>query len=158
MLGSFRGVLGKFELDMGFMVASALANVVLSVVLVWKFGLAGVVAATVAAHCLMWFGRVRVVFREYLPGLLGAYLRKQLLRAAVLAAEMLAAAALCSYINAHVTALGGLAALVLDGCVAVILPNAVNALVFLPGRDAAWLREKAFALLGTVAARLKKGE
>lgn len=158
MLGSFRGVLGKFELDMGFMVASALTNVVLSFVLVWQFGLGGVVAATVAAHCLMWFGRVRVVFGEYLPGLLGAYVRKQLLRTAVLAGEMLAAAALCSQINARFTAFGGLAALVLDGCVAMVLPNAVNAVLFLPTSDAVWLREKAAGMLGAVRARFQKGE
>lgn len=157
MLGSFRGVLGKFELDMGFMVASAAANVVLSVALVWHFGLAGVVAATVAAHCLMWFGRVRVVFREYLPGLLGGYLRRQLFRACVLAAEMLLCAGLCSWVNSRVTLLGGLAALVLDGCIAVIVPNGVNAAVFLPGQDAAWLREKAFSMAHAVLARLKKG-
>ena len=158
MLGSFRGVLGKFELDMGFMVASALTNVVLSFVLVWQFGLGGVVAATVAAHCLMWFGRVRVVFGEYLPGLLGVYVRKQLLRTAVLAGEMLAAAALCSQINARFTAFGGLAALVLDGCVAMVLPNAVNAVLFLPTSDAVWLREKAAGMLGAVRARFQKGE
>ena len=158
MLGSFRGVLGKFELDMGFMVASALTNVVLSFVLVWQFGLGGVVAATVAAHCLMWFGRVRVVFGEYLPGLLGVYVRKQLLRTAVLAGEMLAAAALCSQINARFTAFGGLAALVLDGCVAMVLPNAVNAVLFLPTSDAVWLREKAAGMLGAVRARFQKEE
>ena len=132
--------------------------VVLSFVLVWQFGLGGVVAATVAAHCLMWFGRVRVVFGEYLPGLLGVYVRKQLLRTAVLAGEMLAAAALCSQINARFTAFGGLAALVLDGCVAMVLPNAVNAVLFLPTSDAVWLREKAAGMLGAVRARFQKGE
>ncbi|MDQ9832886.1 polysaccharide biosynthesis C-terminal domain-containing protein, partial [Acinetobacter soli] len=66
MLGSYRAVMGHFEEDQWFMVASAASNVILSFALVIPFGLAGVVAATVFAHCLMWIGRARVVCRHYM--------------------------------------------------------------------------------------------
>ena len=78
MLGSYRAVLGHFEQDQWFMVASGVSNLVLSFVLVIPFGLAGVTAATVFAHCLMWLGRAKVVFGGFMRGCGGRYLRVQL--------------------------------------------------------------------------------
>ena len=67
------------------MVASGVSNLVLSFVLVIPFGLAGVTAATVFAHCLMWLGRAKVVFGGFMRGCGGRYLRVQLCHLATLA-------------------------------------------------------------------------
>ena len=77
MLGSYRAVLGHFELDQWFMVVSAAVNLVLSFALFIPFGIAGALAATVVAHAIMWAGRVKVVCRLYMTGALGRYLRVQ---------------------------------------------------------------------------------
>ena len=53
MLGSYRAVLGHFEQDQWFMVASAATNLILSFALFPAFGITGIVAATVVAHCIM---------------------------------------------------------------------------------------------------------
>ena len=68
MLGSYRAVLGHFEDDQWFMVASATVNLALSFILFPLFDITGALIATVVAHCIMWAGRIRVVFRQYMRG------------------------------------------------------------------------------------------
>lgn len=85
MLGSYRAVLGHFEQDQWFMVASAAVNLLLSFALFVPFGIAGATFATVVAHCIMWFGRVRVVCKQYVKGFLGHYVRVQLAHLVTLA-------------------------------------------------------------------------
>ena len=77
MLGSYRAVLGHFEQDQWFMVASAATNLILSFALFPAFGITGIVAATVVAHCIMWVGRGIVVCRQYMRGSGWRYLRVQ---------------------------------------------------------------------------------
>ena len=96
MLGSYRAVLGRFEEDERFMVASAVTNLVLSFVLFVPLGITGILAATVIAHSIMWVGRARVVCRHYLRGAGWRYLRVQAVHLATLAADMAAAYAVCA--------------------------------------------------------------
>jgi O-antigen/teichoic acid export membrane protein len=137
MIGSYRAVLGRFEQDQWYMVASAVTNIVLSFALIKPFGLAGVVMATVLAHCMMWVGRARVVFRVYMAGSGWRYLRMQVFRAAVMLAEMAFTGWLCGFLG------DGVAALLGDIVIVCLVPNAINLLVFWPTSDAAYLRERA---------------
>ena len=59
------------------MVASAATNLILSFALFPAFGITGIVAATVVAHCIMWVGRGIVVCRQYMRGSGWRYLRVQ---------------------------------------------------------------------------------
>ena len=149
MLGSYRAVLGHFEQDQRFMVASAAVNLALSFVLFPAMGIAGVLTATVVAHCIMWAGRVRVVFTQYLPGGCGRYLRVQAVHLATLALCMGATQAVCGLLPQGVLGLLGRAVVV------VVLPNAINLLCYVWTSDAAYLRERA-ASLGQ-ALRRKRG-
>lgn len=149
MLGSYRAVLGRFEEDQWYMVASAASNLVLSVLLIGPLGLAGVVAATVFAHCLMWLGRARVVCRHYMRGCGAHYFAMQLLHAATLAAGLAGAWALCGLLP------GGLVGLLLRGAVVCVVPNAINLAVYAWMPDAAYLRAY---LGGLLAGRKKKGK
>ena len=98
MLGSYRAVLGHFEQDQWFMVASAAVNLVLSFALFPLWDITGALAATVIAHAIMWAGRIVVVFRQYMQGSLGHYLRAQALHLVTLAACLGATYAACALV------------------------------------------------------------
>lgn len=137
MLGSYRAVLGHFEEDQGFMMASAAVNLALSFVLYWPFGVTGIVAATVVAHCLMWIGRGRVVCRHYMRGCGWRYLRVQLAHLATLAADLAVAYAVCVRLP------GGWGGVLLRGAAVCLLPNLMNLAFYAWTPDAAYLRQRA---------------
>ena len=138
MLGSYRAVLGHFEQDQWFMVASAAVNLVLSFALFPLWDITGALAATVIAHGIMWAGRIRVVFRQYMQGSLGHYLRVQALHLATLAACMGLTYAACALVP-----LGGWLGLAPRAVLVLVVPNALNLVVYGWGGDAAYLRQYA---------------
>ena len=140
MLGSYRAVLGHFELDQWFMVVSAAVNLVLSFALFIPFGIAGALAATVVAHAIMWAGRVKVVCRLYMTGALGRYLRVQAAHLLTLAACMGATSWVCAQLPGGVFGFAGRVA------VAALLPNLLNLSCYAWTSDAAYLREYAGGL------------
>ena len=146
MLGSYRAVLGHFEDDQWFMVASATVNLALSFILFPLFDITGALIATVVAHCIMWAGRIRVVFRQYMRGGLGHYLGVQALHLVTLAICMGGSYALCARMP------GGWLGLVPRIFVVLVVPNALNLAVYGWSRDAAYLRQYA----GKVAKKLLK--
>ena len=146
MLGSYRAVLGHFEDDQWFMVASATVNLALSFILFPLFDITGALIATVVAHCIMWAGRIRVVFRQYMRGGLGHYLGVQALHLVTLAVCMGGSYALCARMP------GGWLGLVPRIFVVLVVPNALNLAVYGWGKDAAYLRQYA----GKVAKKLLK--
>ncbi|MGN0976282.1 MAG: lipopolysaccharide biosynthesis protein [Gemmiger sp.] len=148
IIGSYRNVLGRFEEDQWYMVASGASNLILSFVLVWKFGLPGVVAATVFAHCLMWIGRARVVCRHYMKGCGGRYLRNQMVRAVTLLGEMALTSRLCGLLG------NSLAGFVGKVCIVLVVPNALNLALYGWTGDAAYLRGRAKNMVTAVKAKL----
>lgn len=151
IVGSYRNVLGRFEEDQWYMVASGASNLILSFALVWKFGLAGVVAATVFAHCLMWIGRARMVCRHYMEGCGWRYLRNQLVRAATLLGEMFLTNWLCGLLG------GGLAAFAGRVCIVAVVPNVLNLALYGWTSDAAYLRGRARGMLAAARRPHRKG-
>lgn len=138
MLGSYRAVLGHFEQDQWFMVASAAVNLLLSFALFPLWDITGALAATVIAHGIMWAGRIRVVFRQYMQGSLGHYLRVQALHLATLAACLGVTYAACALVP-----LGGWLGLAPRAVLVLVVPNALNLAVYGWGGDAAYLRQYA---------------
>ena len=137
MLGSYRAVLGRFEEDQWFMIASAVVNLALSFALFFPFGITGVVAATVVAHCIMWVGRGRVVCRHYMRGEGWRYLRTQLVHLATLALLLVLTGRVCAALG------GGIVGLVLRAVVVCLLPNVLNLALYAWTKDAAYLRRRA---------------
>ena len=146
MLGSYRAVLGHFEQDQWFMVSSAAVNLILSFILFPMFDITGALIATVVAHCIMWAGRVVVVFRRYMAGGLAHYLAVQALHLVTLAVCMGGSYAICARMP------GGWLGLVPRVLVVLVVPNVLNLAVYGWGRDAAYLRSYA----GKLAAKLKR--
>ena len=150
ILGSYRAVLGHFEQDQWFMVASAAVNLLLSFALFVPFGIAGATFATVVAHCIMWFGRVRVVCKQYVKGFLGHYVRVQLAHLVTLALCMGGTAWVCALLPGGWIWLFGRAAVV------AVVPNLLNLLFYAWTADAAYLRGTAKRAAGKVLARVRK--
>ena len=138
MLGSYRAVLGHFEQDQWFMVASAAVNLVLSFALFPLWDVTGALAATVIAHGVRWGGRIGVVCRRYMQGSLGHYLRGQALHLATLAACLGVTYAACALVP-----LGGWLGLAPRAVLVLVVPNALNLAVYGWGGDAAYLRQYA---------------
>lgn len=61
----FRNTLGHFESDRNYMIAAAAVNVVLTLLLAFPMGVAGVMVGTVAGHLLIFMGRTVVVYKYY---------------------------------------------------------------------------------------------
>ena len=138
MLGSYRAVLGHFEQDQWFMVASAAVNLVLSFALFPLWDITGALAATVIAHGIMWAGRIVVVFRRYMQGSMGHYLCMQGLHLVTLAVCLGGTWTLCRAVP-----LEGWLGLVPRAFIVCLAPNLFNLLVYGWGPDAAYLRRYA---------------
>ena len=137
MLGSYRAVLGHFEQDQWFMVASAATNLILSFALFPAFGITGIVAATVVAHCIMWVGRGIVVCRQYMRGSGWRYLRVQAVHLVTLVVLMAGSYRVCTLLP------GGILGLLGRAVVVCILPNLLNLAFYIWTSDAAYLRTQA---------------
>ncbi|MCM1125261.1 MAG: oligosaccharide flippase family protein [Lachnospiraceae bacterium] len=61
----FRNTLGHFESDRNYMIAAAAVNVILTLLLAFPMGVAGVMVGTVAGHLLIFMGRTVVVYKHY---------------------------------------------------------------------------------------------
>lgn len=61
---NFRATLGKFEQDRIWWILSAIANIILSILLVSYFGIVGIVVGTIVAFCFIVFGRIKFVFKN----------------------------------------------------------------------------------------------
>ena len=128
------------------MVSSAAVNLILSFILFPMFDITGALIATVVAHCIMWAGRVVVVFRRYMAGGLAHYLAVQALHLVTLVVCMGGSYAICARMP------GGWLGLVPRVLVVLVVPNVLNLAVYGWGRDAAYLRSYA----GKLAAKLKR--
>ena len=120
------------------MVTSAAVNLLLSFALFPRFDITGALIATVVAHCIMWAGRIVVVFRRYMQGSMGHYLRMQALHLVTLAICMGGTWALCEAVPIR-----GWLGLLPRAVLVCVVPNLFNLAVYAWGRDAAYLRQYA---------------
>lgn len=80
----FRNTLGHFESDRNYMIAAAIVNVVLTLLLVSPMGVAGVMVGTVAGHLLIFMGRTVVVYKHYVKKSPVEYYVRFLIRTALM--------------------------------------------------------------------------
>lgn len=62
----FRNSLGHFETDRNYMIAAAVVNVVITIILCFPLGITGVMVGTVAGHFMIYMGRTVVVHKFFL--------------------------------------------------------------------------------------------
>lgn len=61
----FRYSFGRYEIDKYFSMASAVVNIVSSIILGKYLGLSGIVLGTILGHFFIWYGRVKFVYQVY---------------------------------------------------------------------------------------------
>lgn len=69
------GALGYFNYDKKYVALSAVVNVVLSVIMVYKWGIAGVLLGTTVALLVYWSTRLIILYRVYFKCTVGRYLK-----------------------------------------------------------------------------------
>jgi len=62
----FRNSLGHFETDRNYMIAAAVVNVIITIILCYPLGITGVMVGTVAGHLMIFMGRTVVVHKYFL--------------------------------------------------------------------------------------------
>ena len=86
---NFRSTHGTFDNDRSYMVASAVVNLLLSILLVQLYGIVGVMIGTVAGLLCIVYGRVQFVFRIIFKRSMKRYLWRHLIWSILVAAEIL---------------------------------------------------------------------
>ena len=119
------------------MISNYARSKILSFALFPAFGITGIVAATVVAHCIMWVGRGIVVCRQYMRGSGWRYLRVQAVHLVTLVVLMAGSYLVCSLLP------GGILGLLGRAVVVCILPNVLNLAFYIWTSDAAYLRTQA---------------
>jgi O-antigen/teichoic acid export membrane protein len=115
----FRNTLGHFETDRNYMIAAAVVNVVLSLVLVIPMGVAGIMVGTVVGHLLIYWGRIVVVYKHYVKRSPMEYYGCVMVRFGLFAISAFLTMALVGQVS------GGLAGVLIKGIVSVIISTVI---------------------------------
>lgn len=115
----FRNTLGHFESDRNYMIAAALINVILTLILTPIFGITGVMVGTVVGHLLIYLGRTIVVFKHYVYAKPNKYILTFLLRTLI----FVLTGVLITYIGTYLPE--GLIGVLLRGIISVIISTAI---------------------------------
>lgn len=137
---------GIYKQDQYFAVLEAVLTLILSMLLAKRFGVKGVMFANIISMALvpMWT-QPYLVFRLVFKKPLGNYYVKYMLYAALTAALGFA-----TYTVANLTNLTGSALLAYRAAVCLVIPNAVNLLIFFKTKEFSYLK----SLAGQMAKRL----
>lgn len=131
----FRGSFGKFEIDKYYTFAAALLNIVFSIVLSLKIGIAGIFFGTIIGHMGFWIGRAKVVYSEYVEERISRYVLRQIVNVILCFLEVAATYFVCSYLPNSILGFCGR----LLAC--LIIPNAVNLIIFCKSEDFKLMKE-----------------
>lgn len=125
----YRYSFGKYELDRNYILAGAILNVVISVLLAKTMGFAGIMLGTAIGNMGFWIGRVKVVYSEYLKENVKFYVFRQIRNFALLILELFLMQVVCYYIQS------GILGFAIKLCLCLIVPNFINLVVFYKTRE-----------------------
>lgn len=131
----YRNAFGKYEEDRNYILAGAILNIVCSVILAKPFGLAGIMAGTVIGHVGFWFGRVKVIYKEYVTESVRYYVLRQIRNVIILAVEMILLWSACKGLPQNFLGFAGKIGL------CIFIPNIINLLIF------SWTKDMKLALV-----------
>ena len=117
----FRNTLGHFESDRNYMIAAAIVNVVISLILGPIIGITGIMFGTVVGHLLIFMGRTVVVYKHYVREKPYGYYLKFLWRLIFLGITALAAERIASLFSMDFL----LGSIFIKGIISVITATAI---------------------------------
>ena len=115
----FRNTLGHFETDRNYMIAAAVVNVVLTLLLVIPMGVAGVMVGTVLGHLLIYLGRIVVVYKHYVKKSPVEYYICLVVRLGLFAISAFLTMSLMGHVG------GGLAGVLIKGITSVVISTVI---------------------------------
>lgn len=125
----YRYSFGKYELDRNYILAGAILNVVISVLLAKTMGFAGIMFGTAVGNMGFWIGRVKVVYSEYLKENIKFYVFRQIQNFVLLILELFLMQFICYYIPSDILGFA------IKLCLCLIVPNFINLVVFYKTRE-----------------------
>lgn len=100
---NFRSTHGCYEYDRKYMMASAIANIVVSVVLVYKLGIVGIMIGTIFGFLFIGYGRVKFVFDNILHISKKDYLLNHLKKTMLSILEIMVISSVVKYVDLPIT-------------------------------------------------------
>lgn len=92
----YREVFGRFEIDRFYNLGGALLSLFISIVLVNRYGIAGVYIGTIVGMLGFWIGRYKVLKVEYFNNIPTGYIKRHLLRIFILFIGYITTFGICS--------------------------------------------------------------
>lgn len=86
--GNFRSTFGKYEKDRIYMILASVINLVISIVLVNKIGIIGVLLGTIIGFLFTIYGRIKIVFKYILKQSIFKYILKHVLLSVITVFEI----------------------------------------------------------------------
>lgn len=96
----YRYSFGNYELDRTPIFIATILNIVLSVSLCKSLGVTGVMLGTAVANIGIWYGRVRVVYSEYMKENIKHYFYRQIIRIILWGIELVIVYNICNFFQA----------------------------------------------------------
>lgn len=96
----YRYSFGNYELDRTPIFIATILNIVLSISLCKSLGVTGVMLGTAVANIGIWYGRVRVVYSEYMKENIKHYFYRQIIRIILWGIELVIVYNICNFFQA----------------------------------------------------------
>lgn len=123
---NYRNTYGSFEKDRLYMVLSAVSKVVIAILLIKEYGIAGLMIGTIAGLAFIIYGRIIIVFKYILNRSISKYLFRHLIYSAIIVAEILIIRQIIGFINMPLS----YTSLVLEGILVTIFMVVINIMIF----------------------------
>ena len=123
---NYRNTYGSFEKDRLYMVLSAISKVVIAMLFIKEYGIAGLLIGTIIGLAFIIYGRIIIVFKYILNQSISKYLFRHLIYSAIIVAEILIIRQVITFVNMPLS----YTSLILEGILATVLMMLVNVIVF----------------------------
>jgi O-antigen/teichoic acid export membrane protein len=148
----FRSAFGKYEKDRIYMILAAVINLGLSIMLAKKYGLSGIMFGTDVGLMFIWYGRIKVVFQNYLHIPYKKYIFKQISWIILVGLEGILTYWLASHIQVSLFGLIG------KLLICMILPNSINLLIFFRTENFKRIKQYLYQITNTFKVNIGKKE
>lgn len=125
-LYNYRNTFGNFEKDRTYMILSAISKIIVGILLIDEFGIAGLMIGTIAGLAFIIYGRIIIVFKYILNQSISKYLFRHLIYSAIIVAEILIIRQVITFVNMPLS----YTSLILEGILATVFMVVFNVIIF----------------------------
>ena len=123
---NYRNTYGSFEKDRLYMVLSAISKIVIAMLFIKEYGIAGLMIGTIAGLAFIIYGRIIIVFKYILNQSISKYLFRHLIYSAIIVTEILLIRQIISVIDMPLS----YTSLILEGILATVFMIVFNVIIF----------------------------